>query len=105
MFDVYGAAGVTGITYPTTILADWEGIRVLRGRDSIWIMVDQGFEPQCFDEAIRLLGLRDRDDYEIIYDPKSGRETYIFDGRINQEPVRTVRDRDDSGVLHGLPLG
>jgi hypothetical protein len=101
--DRYGAAKAHGVTYPTTMLACWEGVTVRRGEDSVWIMCDQGFDPDCFDEALRLLGFRGRVDYEIVYDPGTGREMFIFDERDTEAPVRPVRDHDHAGVLPGLP--
>lgn len=85
-----------------TVLASWEGVTVRRGEHSIWIITEQVFDPDCFDEAIRLLGLQGREDYEIIYHPGTGSETYIFDERDTEAPVRAVRDNDDAGVLPGL---
>ena len=97
---------VFNIAPPTQVLATWEGVSVLRGEDSIWIVVDPCFEPECFDEAIRLLGLTGRDDYEVLYDPGTGRETFVFDEqRERQAPVRTVRGGDLRRVLPGLPEG
>jgi hypothetical protein len=96
---------VFNVPPPTTVLATWEGITVQRGCESVWIVCDPVFEPDCFDEAIRLLGLRGREDYEIVYDPGTGREMFIFDERDTEAPVREVRDHDDAGVLPGLPGG
>lgn len=97
---------VYNVAPPTTVLASWEGVEILRGHESIWIVVDQCFEPDCFDEAVRLLGLADRDDYEIVYDPGTGREMFIFDvSPPIQASVCAVRDSDHVGVLPGLPAG
>ena len=92
---------------PATVLATWEGVTVLRGQDSVWISCDRDFEPDCFDEAVRLLGLTGRDDYEWVYDPGTGRETFIFDGDSEQReaPVRSLRGANDSRVLPGLSEG
>lgn len=94
-----------GLVPPTTVLATWEGVEVLRGHESIWIMVDPGYDTDCFDEAIRLLGLRGRCDYEVVYDPGTGREMFIFDERLKDVPesVPTVRKGDGGGVLSRLP--
>lgn len=106
LFDRYGSVGVTSITLPMTVLASWEGVTVRRGEHSIWIITEQVFDPDCFDEAIRLLGLQGREDYEIIYHPGTGSETYIFDEWDSQDlQLRPVRDQDRSRVLHGLPEG
>jgi hypothetical protein len=96
---------VLDVPPPTTVLATWEGVAVLRGQASIWIVCDPCFDSDCFDEAIRLLGLTGRSDYEVLYDPGTGRETFIFDEQGIQAAVRTVRDQDLSGVLPGLPTG
>lgn len=97
---------VFNVSEPGTVLATWEGVSVLRGQSSVWIRCEQSFEPYCFDEAVRLLGFTGRDDYEIIYDPGTGSETYIFDERDSQDlQLRPVRDQDRSRVLHGLPEG
>ena len=95
---------VFGVTGPVKVLATWEGVSVLRGHDSVWITCARDFEPDCFDEAVRLLGLTGRDDYEIVYDPGTGSETYIFDGQSSEAPVRTLRRADDPDVLPGLPV-
>lgn len=65
---------------PMTILAVWGGVTAHRGEGSIWLVTDPYVDPDCFSEAIRLLGLTGRTDYETIYDPGTGRETFIFDG-------------------------
>jgi hypothetical protein len=97
---------VFNVPPPTTVLATWEGVTVQRGQQSVWIICDPVFDPDCFDEAIRLLGLRGREDYEIVYDPGTGREMFIFDEQAKrQAPVRTVRDSDHAGVLPGLSAG
>lgn len=93
---------VFNLSEPGTVLATWEGVSVLRGHSSTWIRCEQSFDPDCFDEAIRLLGFRGREDYEIIYDPGTGSETYIFDERDTEAPVREVRNHDDARVLPGL---
>lgn len=96
---------VYGVAPPTRVLASWEGVEVLRGHNSTWIIVDPCFEPECFDEAVRLLGLLGRDDYEVVYDPGTGREMFIFDEHDQDLSVRPVWDQDRSGVLPGLPSG
>jgi hypothetical protein len=97
---------VFSVPHPTTVLATWEGIEILRGHESVWLVVEPCFDPDCFDDAIRLLGLTGRTDYEIVYDPGTGREMYIFDEeRRPQAPVPAVRHPDDTAVLPGLPGG
>ena len=95
---------VFNVAGPSTVLATWEGVSVLRGQESVWIICDRDFEPECFDEAVRLLGLTGRSDYEVLYDPETGRETFVFDEQQQQDlQVRPVRDTRVGGVLRGLP--
>lgn len=96
---------VYSVALPTTVLATWEGVEILRGHESVWIVVAPGFDPDCFDEAVRLLGLTGCCDYETVYDPGTGREMFIFDGQGIQATVQPVRDQDLGRVLPGLPSG
>lgn len=65
------------------LLACWEGVSVHRGAHSTWLITEPYVDPDAFCEAIRLLGLAGCTEYETIYDPGTGRETFIFDGTLS----------------------
>lgn len=62
------------VAEPSTL----EGVAVRRGVDTLMIITDSWCCEEAFHDAISASGVWGSTTYETIYDPGTGRETFIF---------------------------
>lgn len=62
----------------STVACSIPGIEVRVGDHWIFIITDADVEPDLWLAVIRLLGLIGQVDYEVLYDPGTRKETYVY---------------------------